>query len=152
MAANAYHGADGTISIQTMGGTSMTIGGLRGLNIVPGVEIDDLYTADSIERDDTKQRQLGVLVEATLVKLDVAFAQQWLGGSGSSSTKMKDTTDPALFQVTGQVTPSGGGTVKKAIVDEVRFPEFPLFANISYDAWEETQLSGRGKNLTFTGP
>lgn len=152
MAEQAYHGADGTLAIQTMAGTSMNIGGLRGINIVPGVEVDDLYTADSIKREDSKQRQLGVLVECTIVKLDVAMAQEWLGGSGASSTGMVDTTDPALFQVTAEVTPAGGGTNKKAVVDDVRFPEFPLFADISYDGWEETQLTGDGADVTLTGP
>lgn len=152
MAGHAYHGADGTLSVQTMAGVSLTVGGFRGVNIVPGVEVDDLYTGDSVEREASKQRQLGVLVEATLVKLDVGFAQRWLGGTGGAATSFVDDTDPAMFQVTAEVTPEGGGTNKKAVVDDVRFPEFPLFADISYDGWEETQLSGEGKNVTFTGP
>lgn len=149
MAAERYHGADATISIQTAAGTSITVGKLQGVTITPGVELDKLYSADSIKRADVKQRQFEVSVEAEIAEFDVALIQQWQGGSGASSTGMVDTSDPAQFQVTGEVTPSDGGSNLKAVVEEVVFPEMPVFST-SMEEWMTKDISGAGKDLTTT--
>lgn len=151
MAQEEYHGRDMTISITTEAGTSITIGIFHECEIVGQVEVDEQYGADSIERQNVKQREHKVQVRGTIGGWDTALLQQWLGGSGASSTGMVDTSDPALFEVTGQVTPAGGSTDLKAVVEEVYFPEMPIFS-LSEDAWAEKEIEGTGARATVTGP
>jgi hypothetical protein len=151
MAANVYYGNEMVLSITTEGGTSITTGVLKDVEIVAAVEHDELYGADSINRETIKQREFGVNVSVGHAKMDTALIQQWLGGSGASSTGMVDTADPALFEVTGEVTPDGGGTNKKAVVSKVGFPEMPILS-VSEGEYETTELDGTGASITATGP
>ena len=151
MAANVYYGNDMALSIQTEGGTSITVGVLKEIEIVAAAEHDDLYGADSVERETVKQREFGVNVTISHAKMDMTLIQEWLGGSGSSSTGMRDTSDPALFEITGSVTPAAGGTDKQAVVEEVNFPEMPILT-VSEGEYETTELEGTGTRVTATGP
>lgn len=151
MAENAYYGNDLTLAIETGAGTSLPVGALKNVEITPGFEQDDLYGAESTKRQATKQREFSVSVSVGVAKYDVAMIQEWMGGSGSSSTGVEDTSDPALFQITGSVTPVGGGNDLEGVVDEVRFPEMPIFS-ASEGEFVTEELEGTGKDLTVTGP
>lgn len=143
-----YHGADADLTISTTAGTSITVGKIRQVEIIPQVEVDELYTADSILRADAKQRNASVAVSGVLVEWDTALVTQFLGGSGASSSSFVDTSDMALFDVDGKVDDETG-TTKTAAVTEVFFPELEIFST-SHDAWYEKTITGTGKNVTFT--
>lgn len=151
MARNEYHGHDMTLSMQTSAGTSIPVGVIHDVDIIESVEIDEQESADSIKRENVKQRSYRVNVSATVGSIDVAMIHQWQGGSGASSTGMVDTGDPAQFQITGAVTPQGGSTDLQAVVEGVTFPEMPVFS-ASEDAWIGFDLQGTGDDITTTGP
>lgn len=151
MTAKTYYGNDMTLTVKTESGTSITVGVLKNVEIVDAVEQDDLYGANSIKRQATKQREFKVNVSVGYAKYDVALIQQWQGGSGASSTGVVDTSDPALFEITGEVTPTDGGTNLKGVVEEVRFPEMPVFS-ASEGEYVEWSGEGVGKDVTVTGP
>jgi hypothetical protein len=151
MAAKSYYGNDMSLTVKTEAGTSLTVGVLKDVEIVPGVEVDELYGADSTKRQTAKQREFSVNVSVGVAQYDVTMIQEWLGGSGSSSTGFVDTTDLALFEITGQVTPTGGGTDLKGVVEEVYFPEMPVFSATEGEYVTE-ELEGTGKAITVTGP
>lgn len=151
MAGNVYYGNDMSLTITTEAGTSITVGVLKDVEIIAAAEHDRLYGADSTKRQEVKRREFGVQVTAGHAKMDMTLIQQWLGGSGSSSTGFVDSTDPTLFEVTGQVTPAGGGTDKKAVVEEVDFPEMPVLS-VTEGEFETTELEGEGAAITATGP
>lgn len=151
MANKKYHGADATVTIKTSSGTDLNAGELRGVTITPSFEVDELYSADSVLRSAVKQRNFSVTVEATIAAFDVTMIQQFLGGSGATSTGVVDTTDPALFTVDASVTPEDGSTNLNAVVTGVYFPELPVFSDVSHDSWVEESISGVGEDLTVTG-
>lgn len=151
MANQTYYGNDMALTIATSAGTDQPVGVLKDVEIVDAVEADELYGAESIKREAVKQREFKVNVSVGFAKYDVSMIQQWQGGSGASSTGMVDTSDPALFKVTGEVTPTGGGTNLKGVVTGVYFPEMPIFSASEgeYVTWEG---EGVGKDITTTGP
>lgn len=151
MAGNVYYGNDMVLSITTESGTTITVGVLKDVEIVAAAEHDHLYGGDSTKRQEVKRREFGVNVNVGFAKMDMTMIQEWLGGSGQSSTGFVDTSDPALFEVTGEVTPAGGGTNKKAVVKEVDFPEMPVMS-VSEGEYETTELEGTGTDITATGP
>lgn len=151
MAGNTYYGNDMVLSMTTETGTTITVGVLKDVEIVAAATHDDLYGADSTERQNVKRREHAVQVTIGFAKMDMTMIQQWLGGSGQSSTSFRDTSDPAQFEVTGEVTPAGGGSNKKAVVEEVDFEEMPVLS-VTEGEWETTELEGTGTRLTATGP
>lgn len=151
MAANNYYGNDMVLSIDTEGGTTIPVGVLKDVEISATEEHDSLYGGDSVKRQEVKRREAGVNVSVGFAEMDMALIQQWLGGSGSTSTGFVDSSDPQLFQITGEVTPAGGGTNKKAVVDEVDFPEMPVIS-VTEGEFETTELEGTGTSITATGP
>lgn len=151
MADNVYYGNEMSLTVKTSSGTSLSVGVLKDVSIIPGVEVDELYGADSIKRQSVKQREFSVQVTVGVASYDVTMIQEWLGGSGSSSTSIVDTADPAQFNVIGQVTPDGGSTDLKGDVSGVVFPEMPVF-EASEGEFVTENIEGMGKNVTVTGP
>jgi hypothetical protein len=151
MAKNVYYGNDMTLSIQTEGGTSIPVGVLKDVEVIAATEHDELYGADSTKRQTVKQREFGVDWSAGFASMDMALIQEWLGGSGSSSTSFVDTSDPQLFKIIGEVTPDGGSTNKKAVVDNANIPDMPVIS-VTEGEFETTELEGRASDITATGP
>lgn len=147
MAAEKYHGDDADITISTSSGTSITVGIIQGVTVTPVFETDELYGADSILREDIVQRDFEVEVECEFTEWDIALIKEFLGGSGSSSTGVVDTTDPALFTVTGKMTPRDSSTTDDVTVDEVVFDELPIFSS-SKDEHMDKNITGIGRTLT----
>jgi len=147
--AEPYFISDGVLTVENDADSStINIAGLRGITITPAWETTELYTADSTFRETVKQYEHNVNVEIDYAFFDVAAAQQWLGGQGTtSSTASTDTSDPMLFTVK-RADPSADGSVTKNVeVEKVVFPEFPLVDG-SQDEFEEYGLSGSGRSVT----
>lgn len=146
MAAKSYW--SDTMSLDTFatsGGTSITVGLLQNVEIVAGFNVFEyLYSADSVKFETEKQGEFQVTVDVGAMKVDTALLQQWLGGSGASSTGLVDTSDPALFDITGSISPTdGSGTDLSVAVKRCSTDEMPLFsaARSEYVQWD----------VTFTG-
>lgn len=149
MASRSYHGADLSLTVTTKDGVSITVGEIRGVNIVEQFEADDFYSADSIKRAKTKQRNFSVLVDFDIGKFDIALIKQFHGGSGGSATQsMQDTSDTALYDVTGTVTQHEASTDLEATVSDCRFDgELPVFSDVSHDGWMVYSGTMVGKDI-----
>lgn len=154
MAEKSYWGDTMTLSTyQQSDGTTLNVGGLMEVEIVPRFEtMEYLDTADSVKFDNEKQASFRVDVNVGVMKWDVATIQHWLGGSGSTSTSPVDTSDPALFNITGEVTPADGtATNLKAVVTRCSTDEMPVFS-ASKDEYIQRDVSFTGQDITVTGP
>jgi hypothetical protein len=151
--AEAIFSNAGVLTVENSSGTAVPIAGIRDVEVIPGYETTQLYTADSTFRDSVKQYEHDVEVNITYANFDVEAAQEWLGGEGSTATASTDTNDPTLFTVQF-VSPSADGTFERtAAVTNVIFPDFPL-VQATQDEFEEFELSGSGRiveSLTDTG-
>ena len=150
MSAQRYFGDDMALKIETTAGTptEIVVASLKGVTVTLSAEHVDLYSADSIEREDVKKRQLEVPVEVSIAAFDVALMQGWMAGdSTTTATSVTDTSDVATFTLTGTLTPAGGGSDLKAVVEEVYFPEMPVM-DASEGEWVVHDLSGKGKTIS----
>lgn len=129
--------------------TSIPVAGLQEVAITPSVSIEQLYTGDSIKIEEQKQHEFSVGVTIGFSKWDPAFAEQWLGGAGSTSTTtMTDTSDPQKFAInTFDPVSVGGGTTITIGVEGITFEEMPLFdgSRGEYIQWD---LEGTGEDIT----
>lgn len=154
MAEKAYWGDTMTLSTyETSAGTSLNVGVLQNVEIVPAFQtMEYLYGAESVKYDTEKQGEFQVTVTVGASKWDVVTIQQFLGGSGSSSTGLVDTSDPALFNITGEVTPADGtGTNLIAQVTRCSTSEMPVFT-ASRNEFIQNDITFTGQDITVTGP
>jgi len=120
--------------------------GVREYSVTPAYEHTNLYTIDSTFRDAVKRYEHDVNVEITYAKFFLEFAQEWLGGEGSTATASQDSSDPMKFNLVN-VTPSAdGGFERTTEVADVVFPELPLDM-ISYGEFEEYSITGSGRQV-----
>jgi len=149
MAEEAYHLQDfTTLELSTASGT-VPVAGIRGVTLTGNVERDNLFTADSTERDTGKQREFSVDVNIEYAKFDPSVVKEWLGGDGISGTAWGDNSDPAQFSLTFTVdaTDPESGESLEVTVEEIEFDEMPIFDG-SYDDWAMWDLSGTGYALS----
>jgi len=120
--------------------------GVRDITITPAYEHTNLYTIDSAFREAVKRYEHDVNVEITYAKFSLEFAQEWLGGEGSTATASQDDSDPMKFNLEN-VTPSSDGTFERTTsVADVVFPELPL-DQATYGEFEEYSLTGSGRKV-----
>jgi hypothetical protein len=121
--------------------------GVREYSVTPAYEHTNLYTIDSTFREAVKRYEHDVNVEITYAKFSLEFAQEWLGGEGSTATASQDSSDPMKFNLVN-VTPSAdGGFERTTEVADVVFPELPLDM-ISYGEFEEYSITGSGRQVS----
>jgi hypothetical protein len=135
------------LSIQNEADTSVPIAGIREVTITPTDELTELYTMNSNFREDAKRYEHSVNVEITYANFSLEFAQEWLGGEGSTATASQDSSDPALFAIEEVQTSADGGFERTTTVEDVIFPEFPI-VDASYGEFEEYGLSGSGSQIS----
>lgn len=149
MAQERYFSDTMTLSVATDGGTDIPVGELQEVEVRVEVNEVEHFSAETTKREDVKHTEKVPVVSATISAWDTALIQQWLGGSGASSTGLTDTTDPQKFTLTGSVTPSGGSTPLEAEVVGVTFAEMPIFS-ASRNEFVGKELEGRGDDIQLT--
>jgi len=120
--------------------------GVRDISITPVYEHSKLYTIDSTFRETVKRYEHDVNVEITYAKFSVEFAQEWLGGEGSTATASQDSADPMKFSLENVTPSASGGFERTTAVADVVFPELPL-DSASYGEYEEYDLTGSGRQV-----
>lgn len=155
MAEKTYWGDSMELSIfQIESGTSITVAELQQVEIIPSFQVfERLYSADSVKMASQKQGEFQVQVNIGISAWDVALLQQWLGGSGASSTGLVDTSDPQKFTIEGKIAPADGTATKTAAkVTGVTFDQMPVFT-ASRSEFVQKDLEGIGEDVTgVTGP
>lgn len=135
-------------------GTSLNVGLLQNVEIIPSFNVMEyLYSADSVLFETEKQGEFRVEVNIGVMEWDVATIQHWLGGSGASSTGIVDTSDPALFNIQGTISPTDGtGTDLDVTVKRCSTDSIPIFSasRSEYVQWDVTFI---GQDIDpLTGP
>lgn len=145
--------------VETDGSTSTPVAGIQNVTIIPSMSLENLFTADSIKREEVLQHEFVCQVEIGYSLWDVALIKNWLDGQGgSTSTSLTDTSDPQKFELTltlpsvrsnsvlgGDV--SGDGTDQPVTVKNIVFEEMPL-VDASRGEWIQWDLSGEGDDIT----
>ena len=142
MAAEPYFGDSMTLNVQAPDGTAVPVAGLQSVSFMMEAEHIELFTADSIEWETVKKRELRIPVEIEYAKFDETFAQWWMGVTAQSAS-ITDTSDVAFFTIDGQISPANGGDAREATVENVYFDEMPL--------WEANEGEFISQNLSGTG-
>jgi len=155
MPTNRFFGDDIATFKVEINSTTVTAGKVRDVSIRAEADHVELFTTDSVTRDDVKRREVAVICEFTVVEFNEEVAQYWLDGSGSStSTTVSDDTNVAEYTVTVEQnmtdhTNTAGDESLKAVVDNVHFDEMPLI-DLAEGEYNEHDLSGRGDGVTLT--
>lgn len=139
-----------TLSIEEDdGSTSIPVAGLQSVSLMLSAEHIELFTADSIEREAVKKRELSIPVEIEYAKWDEAFGQWWMaGGASSTATSVTDTSDVTTFSInTANVTSADGSTELQVTVDEIYFEELPIFESQEGEFISQS-ISGTGKTVS----
>jgi len=138
-----------TLSLQKSGGTTDVVAGITGVTVIPSVSIEQLYTADSIKIEEQQQFEFSVEVgiDYALWDEDATFLQEWMGGDGSSSSSMTDTTDPQKFEFDGEFDSVNGDRTLSVTVSGVTFEEAPVI-DTEMGEFVSRDLSGTGEDVT----
>lgn len=137
------------LSVQNEAATDVPIAGIREVTVTPAYETTELYTMDSVFRDDVKQYEHNVNVEITYAKFSLDLVQEWLGGEGATATASQDTSDPTLFAIEDVTSTSDGTIERTTAVNDVIIPEFPVIDG-SYGEFEEYGITGSGRDVSVT--
>jgi len=137
-----------TLDIETDDGTAVPIAGVTDATITPTVELEKLFSADSIKRASALQHSFEVPIELTINQWNVTIAREWLGGGdGGESGTMADTSNPQRFSMTAEFDSEGGErTLGPLTVERIVFEEMPIFDGSmqEYNTWE---YSGDGADI-----
>lgn len=150
MASETYFADDATLTVEDDGGTpsSIPVAELKGVTIEISADHVTLFSGDSIERSTVKKREVEVPVEISVAAFDIQLMQGWLAGdSTTTATSLTDTTDVALYTITGTFDNIGGGSTMTVKVDDVYFETMPV---MSADEGEfiVKELSGTGSTIS----
>lgn len=149
---NRYFGDDATLTVEH-GGTAVAVAKARNVMVRAEAEHVELFSTESVTREDVKRREVRVVCEMEFVEFDEEFAQLWLGG-GTAQDTINDTTDVAVFDVTLEIDMTdhdgqSGSESLKAAVENVHFPEMPL-ASMTEGEYTAHNVTGRGDAVTYT--
>lgn len=144
-----YFGDTMTISVALEDGTSVSVGKTQSLEMRVESTETEYFSADSTLRDAVQHTEKVPVVVFTIGSWDVALHKQWLGGSGTSSTGLVDTSDPQKFDITGTVTPHGGSSSWDVDILGVTIPTLPLFS-ASRNEFIGSEFEGRGDDIDIT--
>jgi len=141
-----------TLTLETSSGDTDYVAGIKNVTLEAEYgTLEDLYTADSTIRVDSKQAEFTVPVSIEYAFFDPVFVEEWLGGEGSTSTGGQDTSDPQEFTLTGDFRNRDGSKKIEATIEGIRFPSIPLFDG-SENEFVVWGLEGEGSNISnFAG-
>lgn len=143
-----YFGNTMDIAVELEGGTSITVGKVKSVEMMIEVTETEFFSADSTLRDAVQHSEKVPTVTFSIAAWDIELHKQWLGGSGTASTGLVDTTDPQKFTITGEVTPVGGSAKWEVEIVGVTIPTLPLFS-ASENEFLEEEFDGRGDDLNI---
>jgi len=137
-----------TLELTPSGGSTDTVAGINSVALEAEYgTLEELYTADSTKRANVKQAQAGVPVSVEHMFFDGSFVEEWLGGEGSTATSLSDTSDPALFDLTGNFRNDDGTKQIDVEITDIYFENIPMF-DASMDEFVAWGLEGRGADIT----
>ena len=144
-----YFGDTASVSISS---PTITIGKLQSLEMRIEVEETEYFSADSTLRDAVRHTEKIPIVSCTVGSWDIALHKQWLGGDGTSSTGLEDTSAPQKFTIDGEVSPVDDNTQAWTVkITGVTFATLPFFS-ASRNEFIGLELEGRGDDVDITQP
>jgi len=139
-----------TLDLETDEMTPQTtpVAGIQNVEIMLSFSHEDLFTADTIKREDVLQHSATVPVDIGFTFWDGEFAKQVLGGSGGTSgTSLADDSSPQRFQISGTFASRNAANEVDLTVEGITFEEIPLFMGEQggFTSWD---ISGVGDDVT----
>lgn len=125
---------------------STPVAGLQDVSIVPQEQIEILYTADSTKIADRFSHEKQVAVDIGFSFWDGEIAEEWLGGAGQSAGTWEDTSDPQLFELTGDFRSRDGSQAMTFTIPGITFEEMPLL-DASRGEYAQWDLTGIGEDV-----
>ena len=127
--------------------TDIPIGKLQALELRVEVEETEYYSADSTLREAVRHTEKTPIVSATVGSWDIELHKQWLGGDGTSSTGLTDTSDPQKFDIQGDLSPVDDNTQAWQVeITGVTFATLPFFS-ASRNEFVGLEIEGRGDDV-----
>lgn len=143
-----YFGNTMDLAMEREDATSIPIGLIKSVEVRLEAEETEYFSGDSTLREAVAHSQRVPVINGTVGSWDVAMAKAWLGGSGTTSTGLVDTTDPQKFTLTGEVTPVGGSTKYEVECVGVTMPTLPIFS-ANEDEFIGLDIEGRGDDFNI---
>jgi len=145
-----YWGDTMTVSVEANSSgtpTSVPVGKTQSLEMRIEVEETEYFSADSTLRDAVRHSEKVPIVNMTIGSWDIALHKQWLGGDGTSSTGLTDTSVPEKFDIQGEVSPVDDNTQAWQVkIIGVTFATLPFFS-ASRNEFIGLELEGRGDDV-----
>jgi hypothetical protein len=136
------------LELTPAGNTTDVVAGIRGVTLEAEFQtLEEMYTADSTKRVTVKQAQAGVPVSVEFAFFDGSFVEQWLGGESGTATSLSDTSDPALFELSGDFRNDDGSQKIDVEITDIYFENIPMFDG-SMDEFATWGLDGSGADVT----
>lgn len=128
-------------------GTTTPVAGIQNVEIVPGVSIEQLYTADTNKIEEQQQHEYEVSVNIGYSKWSNEIFEQWLGGAGTSATSWTDTSDPQKYELSGTFDSVEGDRTVDITITGITFEEMPFLA-ASRGEFVQWDLDGVGEDIS----
>jgi hypothetical protein len=137
-----------TVETEDSSPVSVPVGSFKQVTISAEADHVELYSADTIEREQVNKRAFKVNVNAGVAAFDNTFIEEWLGGDGPSSTSLTDDNSVATFDLEGSIT-SAAGTTYTATVTGLYFPTLPIM-DAQEGAWVQHNYQGTGSAVSIS--
>jgi len=158
MSTNRYFGDDiATFSVVLQDGTSdgtpVVAAGVKDVTITGSGEHTNLFTAQSVKRQEVKRSEVTFDVEFTIVEFNNELAAYWLSGGdetvdpSTSPVSLADTTDVAKFDATVEQDSTDGNATLKADISGMDIPEIPIL-ELAEGEFNEHSYSGTADDVT----
>jgi len=141
--------SDGTFTVETSSGTTDYVAGVQSVAISGEVNIERLFTADSITVEEQKQHEMTIDIEVGASLWDFEFVREWLGGEGAASDSITDTSDPQTFTLNVSQDSVDGDRTVDITVTGITFESMPVL-DASRGEYVEWNPSGTGESITVT--
>ncbi len=128
--------------------TAVNVGGAQSVSISPSGEHTNLFTSDSVLREDVRRGNMLVDVSFEYAKWGSEFVKQWLGGGTGEKLTIEDTSEVTQFTFTGTIENGQGDTLEVEVVN-VDFEELDIF-EASMGEFISQNQSGTGDNVNIT--
>lgn len=156
MAQTSFFADTLSVTFEVASGAALTVGVLKGVEIITEWEHVELYGQDSVFREDVARKNVSVSVKASFAKFHPNVIGKILGtetvdtdidggtSSGDTQATITDSNTVPQFDLQGEITGKNGETYI-AKVTNVYFENAPFTA--PDDEYSQIDLTGKGDKM-----
>lgn len=130
--------------------TDIPVGSLQSLEVRVEVEETEYYSGDTTLREAVRHTEKTPVVVFEIGAWDIELHKQWLGGDGTSSTGLTDTSDPQKFDIKTTISPVDDNTQSWNVdITGVTIPTLPFFS-ATRNEFVGNEFEGRGDDIDIS--